>query len=579
MAESGFFVNATVIYGVTKVRIRIPCGDGRKSMKWLGLVAAQRFVMDAAARGRSRQRDRRSIAPAATQLVPSGCSTADEPFLHPAALICDTLEDGADVSIELEPRVRVAGAGQPVRSNWAIIAFTNHAAHVGLRQQALEEEFVKRQTRMRERAAATERAAAKDNEYKGSCMREMIRPQLLALEDLDPAVERAWAEMNRQNLMDSWIRNPRDQDKCKRLLRDNFLPLNELFKFYSACTQSAADAQQLEFVEFCAFARDIGIFGTKHALVDHAVLNTCFAESCEIPPQQVKGGHMQMYQFMSALVWLAQVTKSPADNDRKSPASALDAISKIVGASEKRTSVRKPGASGSAHGTHTADLLRRLISDNVGLALNKQRTQLIGIITKEQLRTDAVLARFYENHDALLGVYLTYLPSQPSFKVGTRAVDLNEGFMTMGEYHVLIEDSGLLESTDGKSDELTSKEVRQAFAGAQTEISVDGADAPPSKKALKRQATGGDKRGGERGANLGHAQLLSYAEFLEAILRLAMLKWEEDSHESDGVVRKVSAAIQMIVKNSHNNATKRPAGRRGTKVGLSRNGAAANSRA
>jgi len=146
-----------------------------------------------------------------------------------------------------------------VRSNWAVIAFTNHAAGRAARQAALDDEFRKRQARLRERAAATEQAAALDNERKGEKMREMIRPQLLALEDLDPAVDRAWQEMNRQNLMDGWIRNPRDQDRCKRLLRDHFLPLNELFKFYCAGTQSIADAHQLEFVEFCAFARDIGM--------------------------------------------------------------------------------------------------------------------------------------------------------------------------------------------------------------------------------------------------------------------------------------------------------------------------------
>ena len=59
-------INATVEYGVQRRRIVVPCGDGRKSVKWLGLVAAQRFIMDAAARGKTRLRDRRSVAPAAT---------------------------------------------------------------------------------------------------------------------------------------------------------------------------------------------------------------------------------------------------------------------------------------------------------------------------------------------------------------------------------------------------------------------------------------------------------------------------------------------------------------------------------
>ena len=39
-------INATVEYGVQRRRIVVPCGDGRKSVKWLGLVAAQRFIKD-----------------------------------------------------------------------------------------------------------------------------------------------------------------------------------------------------------------------------------------------------------------------------------------------------------------------------------------------------------------------------------------------------------------------------------------------------------------------------------------------------------------------------------------------------
>ena len=544
-------INATVEYGVQRRRILVPCGDGRKSVKWLGLVAAQRFIMDAAAKGKTRLRDRRSVAPAATQLIPSGVSTADEPFFHPSALLCDVFEDGAEVAVALEPKVAVGASGRPLRSNWAIVAFSTAPASEPARRAALEDEYRKREARLAKMKRETKEKQELDNYEKGSAMRKMIGPQLLQTENLDPAVDGAWAEMNRQGLMDQFVRNPRDQDKVRRILRDHFLELSELFKFYSAGTQNLADAHQLEFSEFCTFARDVGVFGAG-GFADHALLNVCFAEACEIPPQQVKGGHMELYQFLTSLIWLAQVAQQATNEASKAKKGALAGL---AGHERKKSMITRQGVA--KHGfMSTAEMLRTFIDTRVALALKKQATQLIGIVTKECLNTDAVLARFYEHHDALLGVYATYLPSKPPGKA--EKMDLLEGYMTMAEFQVLIEDSTLLRS-QGDDDELTLKEVRQAFAGAQTDIDLDSGDLAPKKAPKRKDAPKG---------NLSSAQLMSYAEFLEAVLRLAMLKWEADEHDADAVTEKCATAIDMILKHSHNNNEKRA--RRGTRVGLQR---------
>jgi len=213
-------INATVEYGVQRRRIVVPCGDGRKSVKWLGLVAAQRFIMDAAAKGKTRLRDRRSVAPAATQLIPSGVSTADEPFFHPSALLCDVFEDGAEVAVALEPKVAVGASGRPLRSNWAIVAFSTAPASEPARRAALEDEYRKREARLAKMKRETKEKQELDNYEKGSAMRKMIGPQLLQMENLDPAVDGAWAEMNRQGLMDQFVRNPRDQARCDLMRTD-----------------------------------------------------------------------------------------------------------------------------------------------------------------------------------------------------------------------------------------------------------------------------------------------------------------------------------------------------------------------
>ena len=62
---------------------RIQVGDGRKSFKWLALVAAQRFGSESP-KGKLRQRERKfpCTNPANTNLVPSRCYTSDIDFFR-----------------------------------------------------------------------------------------------------------------------------------------------------------------------------------------------------------------------------------------------------------------------------------------------------------------------------------------------------------------------------------------------------------------------------------------------------------------------------------------------------------------
>ena len=166
-------------------------------------------------------------------------------------------------------------------------------------------------------------------------------------------------------------------------------------------------------------------------------------------------------------------------------------------------------------------------------------------------------------------------------------MDLNEGHMTLQEFQILIEDATLLQNT-GDHDELTLKEVRQAFAGAQTDVDSNGGGLAPKKKKADKAQT--NKGGSHR--DLNQVQLMSYAEFLEAILRLAMLKWEADEHDRDAVVEKLGQALDMIIahsqNNNGNNTTTNANGdnakqrdknnRRGTRVGLGRGAPSFNAR-
>ena len=88
-------------------------------------------------------------------------------------------------------------------------------------------------------------------------------------------------------------------------------------------------------------------------------------------------------------------------------------------------------------------------------------------------------------------------------------------------------DAAIADYAGSFDDELTQREVRQAFAAAQTE-SAFGAE----EQTLVETAT------------LSHLQLMSYPEFIEGIARLGAMKWEE---KSIALFEKVELAVNAIV--------------------------------
>lgn len=202
-------------------------------------MAAQRFVLDAAARGRQRQRDGRSAAPVAAQLVPNDVASASEDFHHPDAILGDHFDTGDAVRVTVDKKLAVSERGAPVRTNWQIVAFSR--GREDERRAALAEEYRRREEKLARLKAARLAARTADDAGKGAKMRTVLSSQLLQLDKMDLVMDRTWTDMNRSGLMDQWIRQPRDQERCKRCLRDRYLQLAELFKFYGAAAARATN--------------------------------------------------------------------------------------------------------------------------------------------------------------------------------------------------------------------------------------------------------------------------------------------------------------------------------------------------
>ena len=326
-------MSAVIKFGEKTSTLTIPCGDGKRTVRWLGVVAAQRFVLDGAAKGKVRSRERGHTMSKA-QILPRNVSTASEAFAHPDALVKDICGDGDEVFVELDSKVVMDAAMRPIRSNWQVVAFQRN--NEDGRRRALADEFSKREQKKSEalQREATARGLVED--AKGDKMRNLIHPQLLQTQHLGlAALAAVGLQMDRNGLMGRWIRQGKDQERVKRCLAKHYLQLCELFKFYGFV--GMADQHLVEFVEFSAFARDAGVYGGARSPIDHALLTECFAEACEIPVTNVVEAHMALPQFLSC--YLARRSRktfgahrvasargvASADGDGESPAVPGDA--------------------------------------------------------------------------------------------------------------------------------------------------------------------------------------------------------------------------------------------------------------
>ena len=106
----------------------VPCGEGEQSMRWLGVVAAQRYSL-MLPQGRTRLREQ-AHSKRGFYLPHNVSSRMDGDIVHPPhARINEILQDGAEVTVTLQNEVDVDELGAPVVSEWAAEAFC-HIKHV-----------------------------------------------------------------------------------------------------------------------------------------------------------------------------------------------------------------------------------------------------------------------------------------------------------------------------------------------------------------------------------------------------------------------------------------------------------------
>jgi len=274
-------------------------------------------------------------------------------------------------------------------------------------------------------------------------------------------------------------------------------------------------------------------------------LTECFAEACEIPVTNVVEAHMALPQFLSAVIWLAEVVKH-SGHTGGGMREELQALTETANRQRSLAMRRAVGGAG------VGEKLERFLHEEIDSCVHKRATQLIGLVAKQHLGEQRVLARFWDRHNELRAIYATYAAEPENWEPR----DCTTHRLSFANFQLLVEDSGLLESS-GPKDELTRREVRRAFAGARTEVDHESDHPLQPKKAPQPKKKGPsslDDRGsmGSRGSKKSRGSLT----------KASSGRRSRDEPPVDDSVSKVRDAIAQICQRCTNAASPTKRGRK-----------------
>lgn len=417
-----------------KKNIVISCGNGQQTLKWLALTAAARYN-----------------AHSNTRYIPTSladnCSSKSILFLHPMDIIIDHFEHMDVVQIELAEVVHIGEHGAPALSRWATVAFSLSESQGRARVAALEEE--RKICEDREKAIDDHRRAIRKREAESKAfhMREIMREKLHDEREISHAMAEDWASMQRNSNFGELCRNPAHQRDLKIALRANYVALSELFKFYAASSGGVGTSNEMEMAEYSSFVIEASIFKPAPYVSD--VMHELFNYS--LRGENTK--NMDRASFLVSTIFLAWIKFIDGGRSTQNPVCKnipRDLVGRFL-CDTKRS---------------LAEAFEELIAEHLQPLIAKHG---VGTVVKYALNDDEVLAMYYDHLPLLHKVFSKYSNSISPDEVQRNTI--SEAIaMTLSQFKEVIKNSGLI-GGDHRVDELTNREVRQAFAGAITESS------------------------------------------------------------------------------------------------------------
>lgn len=233
-------LKVTVIFGDKERNFSIPCGTGNKTIKWLGMVASQRYS-NAAPNGALRRRDDYCGITENAQYQVEHVYLPSGKIAHPGVMIFDSeLKDGDEVTVRLSSRLSVHNCtGSPTKTKWALLAFST--ANIenpyldSSRTEMCGPDDASEDTEML--VGSENKAAFAMIQAKAKFMRIILQSQMINEKKLTQKLNTLWTkiECGVPRL------RPDDVPQLKKVLEANWDMLTDLFEFYVDSTYMSKD--------------------------------------------------------------------------------------------------------------------------------------------------------------------------------------------------------------------------------------------------------------------------------------------------------------------------------------------------
>lgn len=472
---------------VHELNFVIPVGDGLQDMRWLALVAAARYAAKIRPKGSARQREHKSRMSNGSFLPTSVTNSDGKTQIAPSTTIRDAVLDGGEVYVELqcEPPMELEEegviAGMPKRTFWSATAFSTNPDILRV-VKAREVERLERVVQ-EEKESEANRSALRgaEHEAKAGHLADIMSGTVQTPEQIIAAVEYDWENMKIDRLCAKEI----ERSRIKQTIIEHFVDLREAFQHYSGFG-GGDETHSISFMEFSHFIHDCKIFSvtTDGSKLQKVFVETNIEKNADLDnPDRA----LTRFEFIEAIVRCGIYKFNPSFNEGVAPP-----------------------------GTETASkCFKRVLTE---LVLPRIQQLTAGEV-REALHSHEVQAIFYDNIKAMQRVYAKYCTMDSD-----QSDPNNRGTMNLNEFTGLMTDAGLLGDGPGDEDELTTREARQAFAASQiTDEDTDGDGIIDDEDELEE---------------------LVFSEFLEAMTRVAIAKWEDP----DMPIRdKVELAVDAVV--------------------------------
>jgi hypothetical protein len=254
-------LKVVVVFGNQERQFSIPCGTGNKTIKWLGMVASQRFS-NAAPNGTLRRRDDYCGITENCQYQIEHVYLPGGKIAHPGIMIFDSdLKDGDEVVVRLCSKLGVhAASGSPSKTKWSMLAFSTatiddpylhstRSEHIGGYDDESEDTFTL--------VGTANKAALASIRSKAQFMRIIVHSQMIDYKRLSAKVNSVWSKIE--------AAVPRlkkdDVTDLKSVLEKNWDMLSDLFEYY-------AEGSYMTSVKFVSLMDEVELFSEYSTSVE-----------------------------------------------------------------------------------------------------------------------------------------------------------------------------------------------------------------------------------------------------------------------------------------------------------------------